>query len=675
MKVHTPHIVKVAMKGGCPKLVAGKAKQSGGGLKGKAVQFPALLLSECGRNKEVPVIREPEKQQAARKSGIEIAPVKGKDYPADGKYQQTFLESRLRGHVSPIVVCEPVLSEVNPVIHSDPGIVQPQPVVCEPVANGFRRKNPPPQTRIKNLHPNVRLRQSIENDANRVTVESNGTEESTILSESRNVNCPISAPNAADHSSIENNIVRRRTIPIKASSANTRTSVPNVGSQASMENRGAGKEPGRASAPPIQIPLDRSGIVGWKYTLNTNVPLSQQLHLVEHDHLFVKAVDSFAVLRAMSNMSLLMKAGWSDTALEVPKNPVWQATKSFGHDGVVMPTMERAMPETKQLPAFEMEMRIVENGRVAPSVRPQISAGGTDVSHQTAPADKAATEAQQVSKIYGVQPILPDAKQSKVVVHSGEEAQKKKKRQSEDVSPAKVPSKSCNAKPSVSSKASGDGQASKQGASLKQNPGKSISFETTIKSRWGIQHDNVKPLVSGELNTSSPQIMHAPQAPVQSGSRWDNLIQFVEKIMRSARVTHHAEGMSELKVHMDSKSLGRITIQVSVADNNVDVRFTLDSVQARNILQTYRSELVQIIKDSGASTVNIDVSTSSTDGERRYGTPSEARDWSDEQMPPMSFLSEEVEKDRGMGVFKDTQEEAPARNYHLDGHSSMVWVA
>ena len=201
-----------------------------------------------------------------------------------------------------------------------------------------------------------------------------------------------------------------------------------------------------------------------------------------------------------------------------------------------------------------------------------------------------------------------------------------------------------------------------------------VSNENT-KSKWGIQTGNARSTFSGVLNGMSTQVIQSQPAPSPTTSRWDNLIRFVEKVMRNARVIHRAEGTSELRVKLASKSLGRMLIQLSVADNHVDVKFAFDSIQAKQVLQSNRSELVQLLKDSGAGTVNIDVSTSSADGGDRNRQSTEAHDRSNNPAIYGGLLGDDAETDAKLWDSEDNLEENSSRMYYTGGDSSMVWVA
>ncbi|KPL06203.1 hypothetical protein AMJ86_09470 [bacterium SM23_57] len=202
-----------------------------------------------------------------------------------------------------------------------------------------------------------------------------------------------------------------------------------------------------------------------------------------------------------------------------------------------------------------------------------------------------------------------------------------------------------------------------------------LASDKSAKPKWGIQTDNARSLFSGVLNGLSAQAIQSQPAPSPTTGRWDNLIRFVEKVMRNARVIHRAEGTSELQVKLASKSLGRVLIQLSVTDNHVDVKFAFDSIQAKQVLQNNRSELAQLLKDSGATTVNIDVSTSSADGGDRNRQSAEARDRSNN--PPIfgGLLGEDSRVDANQWDSDDNLDKISSRMYYPGGESSMVWVA
>jgi flagellar hook-length control protein FliK len=148
----------------------------------------------------------------------------------------------------------------------------------------------------------------------------------------------------------------------------------------------------------------------------------------------------------------------------------------------------------------------------------------------------------------------------------------------------------------------------------------------------------------------------------------------VEKIMQGARVIHRSDGQSEMKVRLSSESLGRMMIQLSVADNHVDIRFAMDTHQAKQVLQSHRSELVQILKDSGASTVNIDVSTSSADGFEQNRQAGETGEHSDNTGFAESNLHS-APPEIGFVEQEDHYHRNAARMLYLGDHSGMVWVA
>ena len=138
--------------------------------------------------------------------------------------------------------------------------------------------------------------------------------------------------------------------------------------------------------------------------------------------------------------------------------------------------------------------------------------------------------------------------------------------------------------------------------------------------------------------------------------------------------SYRADGLSEMKVRLSSESLGRMMIQLSVVDNHVDIQFAMDSRQAKQVLQSHRSELVQILRDSGASTVNIDVSTSSADGFGQNRQPGEAGDRSASTRIEESPLhSSPVEI--GTAEQEDFYQRNAARMLQMGDHSGMVWVA
>ena len=202
-----------------------------------------------------------------------------------------------------------------------------------------------------------------------------------------------------------------------------------------------------------------------------------------------------------------------------------------------------------------------------------------------------------------------------------------------------------------------------------------MSAEKGAKPKVGDQVDGAASPISGITSSSNGQAVPVNAAPAQSHSRWDSLMRFVQRIMQNAQIQHQHEGVSELRVRMASETLGKLMVHVSVTNNHVDVRFALDTPQARQMMHSYKAELAQILKDSGASTVNIDVSTSSADGEERFQQFSEA----DDRYGHRTFNSQVLidnDKDYLDGLNHD-DELAPsvhAVNFPYE-HSSMVWVA
>jgi flagellar hook-length control protein FliK len=205
------------------------------------------------------------------------------------------------------------------------------------------------------------------------------------------------------------------------------------------------------------------------------------------------------------------------------------------------------------------------------------------------------------------------------------------------------------------------------------NPEPTVT-ERTISPKQKILHDNLRPAAIHGLNGASTTPIRPTAVPPSSASRWDGLVQFVEKIMQGARVIHRSDGLSEMKVRLSSESLGRMMIQLSVADNHVDIRFALDTHQAKQLLQSHRSELVQILKDSGASSVTIDVSTSSADGFEQNRQPGEAGDRSPN--PRYTEASpRSVPMEIGLAEQEDPYQRNAGRMLYMGDYSSMVWVA
>jgi flagellar hook-length control protein FliK len=146
-------------------------------------------------------------------------------------------------------------------------------------------------------------------------------------------------------------------------------------------------------------------------------------------------------------------------------------------------------------------------------------------------------------------------------------------------------------------------------------------------------------------------------------------------VMQGARIIHRSEGLSELRVRMASDTLGQVSIRLSVSDNQVDVKFTLDSSQAKQIMNEHKSELIQILKDQGADNVNIDVSTYSSQ-DWHQNQPSGGT--GDQQRNSVFFTKDDI-KIRGNGISgvenQVGHDEHRAQMYYFDGISSMVWVA
>ena len=93
------------------------------------------------------------------------------------------------------------------------------------------------------------------------------------------------------------------------------------------------------------------------------------------------------------------------------------------------------------------------------------------------------------------------------------------------------------------------------------------------------------------------------------------------------------------------------------------------------MINSYKNELVQILKDTGAVSVNIDVSTSSADGERGFQQFSEAGDRYGHRN-----LDSSVPIDNNWDYPDDLNSEdeltSHIRTINLPyEHSSMVWVA
>jgi len=203
---------------------------------------------------------------------------------------------------------------------------------------------------------------------------------------------------------------------------------------------------------------------------------------------------------------------------------------------------------------------------------------------------------------------------------------------------------------------------------------KVVAVEKKSPTGKDLNHDSLRHAVTNSSPTSSAQTVRTPQSSTPSPGRWDSLVHFVEKIMKNATITHHSDGLSELKVRMTSESLGKVMIQLAVMDDHVNLQFVADTSQARQVLNAYRDELVQVLKDSGASTVSIDVSTSSPEsferhtvseetGDRPSGSGFAGSDW----LGSSAALESAVED--------DVNPNYAARMLFAEEHSSMVWVA
>jgi len=195
-----------------------------------------------------------------------------------------------------------------------------------------------------------------------------------------------------------------------------------------------------------------------------------------------------------------------------------------------------------------------------------------------------------------------------------------------------------------------------------------------ISKKPGVLHDNVRHAMTNPPQAISAQPMRTLQGLPPSTARWDNLVQFVEKIMRNAAITHRSDGLSELRVRMTSESLGKVSIQLSVMDDQVNVQFAADSTQARQVLNAHREELAQILKDSGASTATIDVSTSSSGGFERY-LESEGTGDHSESYDPTGYDGTGSASVLELIGEADVSRNYAARELYLGDHSSMVWVA
>jgi flagellar hook-length control protein FliK len=206
------------------------------------------------------------------------------------------------------------------------------------------------------------------------------------------------------------------------------------------------------------------------------------------------------------------------------------------------------------------------------------------------------------------------------------------------------------------------------------NPDVVKAVEEGAKSKASTRIDGVTSPLSG-INNSNGQAAPVNNVTVPSQSRWDSLMQFVQRIMQNAHIQHRQEGISELRVRMASETLGKLTVHLSVIDNHVDVRFALDTLQARQVMQSHKAELTQILRDNGASSVNIDVTTSSTDGEERFRQFSETGD----RYGRPDFHSGLVnDDDWGFteGLNQESELASPVTRTNLSyEHSSMVWVA
>ncbi len=218
-------------------------------------------------------------------------------------------------------------------------------------------------------------------------------------------------------------------------------------------------------------------------------------------------------------------------------------------------------------------------------------------------------------------------------------------------------------------------QAAKQQVPNQEISDMVMAAEKGAKPKVGVQIDGVASPNAGITSSSNGQAVPVDTVPAQSHSRWDSLMRFVQRIMQNARIQHRHEGLSELRVRMVSETLGKLMVHISVSDNHVDVRFALDTPQARQMMHLYKAELAQILKDSGASTVNIDVSTSSADGEGRFRKFSEA----DDRYGHRTFNSQ-VPIDNNWDYPEDLDQEdelaSPVNTVNFPHeHSSMVWVA
>jgi flagellar hook-length control protein FliK len=202
-----------------------------------------------------------------------------------------------------------------------------------------------------------------------------------------------------------------------------------------------------------------------------------------------------------------------------------------------------------------------------------------------------------------------------------------------------------------------------------------INLDRNPKSKHRLPTDNLTAGFSTLKGTSDTVIIQPSQTMPHSASVWDNFLNFIEKVMQGARIIHRSEGLSELRVRMASDILGQVSIRLSVSDNQVDVKFTLDSSQAKQIMNEHKSELIQILKDQGADNVNIDVSTYSSQ-DWHQNQPSGGT--GDQQRNSVFFTKDDI-KIRGNGISgvenQVGHDEHRAQMYYFDGISSMVWVA
>jgi flagellar hook-length control protein FliK len=213
--------------------------------------------------------------------------------------------------------------------------------------------------------------------------------------------------------------------------------------------------------------------------------------------------------------------------------------------------------------------------------------------------------------------------------------------------------------------------SSRKPASQMQGEPSSIS-NRVIKAKQGITLDGVASALSNHSNTSTTSPASLSSTPTPRTSRWDNFLDFMDKVLHGARIIQRSEGFSELRVQMASESLGRVMIHVSVADKKVDVCFALDSHQAKQLLEDHRSELIHMLKDTGANTVNVDVSTSSPDKGYHNRETGETNDRSG-NLPFSSNDDSLVLHNEALSAAGI--EEIEGNHYQFDGYSTMVWVA